>query len=181
MTDRGAAGDARTARPAHRRAWWSTTAPTMPAGSRKRMRHRLQDAVQEAIAFVPGTRSSRSAPAAPTPVFTPSARSSTSIPLPCARRAPGCWAQIPNCRPPSRCSGPARCAPDFHARHSALRRIYRYYILNRSARSALQRAAQRVDPPRRSMPRPCTLRRRHCSASMIFQPSVRSSANRRPA
>jgi tRNA pseudouridine38-40 synthase len=27
----------------------------------------------------------------------------------------------------------------FHARHAALRRIYRYYILNRSARSALQR------------------------------------------
>jgi tRNA pseudouridine38-40 synthase len=28
---------------------------------------------------------------------------------------------------------------DFHARHGAIRRIYRYYILNRSARSALQR------------------------------------------
>lgn len=28
-------------------------------------------------------------------------------------------------------------APDFHARHTALRRIYRYHILNRSARSAL--------------------------------------------
>jgi len=27
----------------------------------------------------------------------------------------------------------------FHARHTAVRRIYRYYILNRSARSALQR------------------------------------------
>jgi tRNA pseudouridine38-40 synthase len=27
----------------------------------------------------------------------------------------------------------------FHARHAAVRRIYRYYILNRSARSALQR------------------------------------------
>jgi tRNA pseudouridine38-40 synthase len=27
----------------------------------------------------------------------------------------------------------------FHARHSALRRVYRYYILNRSARSALER------------------------------------------
>jgi len=32
--------------------------------------------------------------------------------------------------------------PGFHARHTALRRIYRYYILNRSARSALKR--QRV-------------------------------------
>ncbi len=30
-------------------------------------------------------------------------------------------------------------APGFHARHTALRRIYRYYILNRSARSALKR------------------------------------------
>ncbi len=28
----------------------------------------------------------------------------------------------------------------FHARHAALRRLYRYYILNRSARSALQRS-----------------------------------------
>jgi tRNA pseudouridine38-40 synthase len=27
----------------------------------------------------------------------------------------------------------------FHARHSSLRRVYRYYILNRSARSALER------------------------------------------
>jgi tRNA pseudouridine38-40 synthase len=30
-------------------------------------------------------------------------------------------------------------APGFHARHAAIRRIYRYIILNRSARSALQR------------------------------------------
>jgi tRNA pseudouridine38-40 synthase len=30
-------------------------------------------------------------------------------------------------------------APDFHARHKAERRSYRYYILNRSARSPLQR------------------------------------------
>jgi tRNA pseudouridine38-40 synthase len=30
-------------------------------------------------------------------------------------------------------------APEFHARHEAVRRIYRYYILNSSARSALQR------------------------------------------
>ncbi len=30
-------------------------------------------------------------------------------------------------------------AAGFHARHSALRRVYRYYILNRSARSALER------------------------------------------
>jgi tRNA pseudouridine38-40 synthase len=31
-------------------------------------------------------------------------------------------------------------APEFHARHKALRRVYRYAILNRSARPALQRA-----------------------------------------
>ncbi len=31
-------------------------------------------------------------------------------------------------------------SPDFHARHAARRRVYRYYILNRSARSALQRS-----------------------------------------
>jgi tRNA pseudouridine38-40 synthase len=33
----------------------------------------------------------------------------------------------------------AEVAGDFHARHSAVRRTYRYYILNSSARSALQR------------------------------------------
>lgn len=31
-------------------------------------------------------------------------------------------------------------SPGFHARHAAIRRIYRYCILNRSARSGLQRA-----------------------------------------
>lgn len=30
-------------------------------------------------------------------------------------------------------------SPEFHARHEAVRRVYRYYILNSSARSALQR------------------------------------------
>jgi tRNA pseudouridine38-40 synthase len=33
----------------------------------------------------------------------------------------------------------AEVSPEFHARHEALRRIYRYHILNSSARSALQR------------------------------------------
>ena len=48
---------------------------------------------------------------------------------PSARREPGCWAPIPGWHPASRCNGPARLPPGFHARHRATRRIYRYAIL----------------------------------------------------
>jgi hypothetical protein len=66
----------------------------------------------------------------------------------------------------------------FHARHTAIRRTYRYCILNRSARSALQRRA-RLDPPPLDAA-PCMPPRRCCSASMISRRSARSSASRRP-
>jgi len=83
-------------------------------------------------------RSPQSAPGAPMRASTPSARSSTSTPRLHVRRALGFSVRIPGCRRPSRCSG-GEVAADFHARHSAVRRTYRYYILNSSARSALQR------------------------------------------
>ena len=104
----------------------------------------------------PATRSSRSAPAAPTPAFMPSARSSTSTPLPCARRAPGCLGANTRLPPAIALQWAGEVTPGFHARHTALRRVYRYYILNCSARSALHRDARRVDSTGRSMPRRCT-------------------------
>ena len=56
-----------------------------------------------------------------------------------ARRTPRAWVLGANTRLPSDISlqWAGEVAPDFHARHTALRRIYRYHILNRSARSAL--------------------------------------------
>ena len=56
-----------------------------------------------------------------------------------ARRTPRAWVLGANTRLPPDISlqWAGEVAPDFHARHTALRRIYRYHILNRSARSAL--------------------------------------------
>src|SRR5271156_2739856 len=56
-----------------------------------------------------------------------------------ARRTPRAWVLGANPRLPPDISlqWAGEVAPDFHARHTALRRIYRYHILNRSARSAL--------------------------------------------
>jgi tRNA pseudouridine38-40 synthase len=56
-----------------------------------------------------------------------------------ARRTARAWVLGANTRLPPDISlqWAGEVAPDFHARHTALRRIYRYHILNRSARSAL--------------------------------------------
>jgi tRNA pseudouridine38-40 synthase len=56
-----------------------------------------------------------------------------------ARRTPRAWVLGANTRLPPDISlqWAGEVAGDFHARHTALRRIYRYHILNRSARSAL--------------------------------------------
>jgi tRNA pseudouridine38-40 synthase len=58
-----------------------------------------------------------------------------------AVRTPRAWVLGSNTKlPPSIAVQWAGEVPiGFHARHAAVRRIYRYYILNRSARSALQR------------------------------------------
>lgn len=58
-----------------------------------------------------------------------------------AARTPRAWVLGANTRlPPSiALQWAGEVAPDFHARHTAIRRIYRYCILNSSARSALQR------------------------------------------
>jgi tRNA pseudouridine38-40 synthase len=58
-----------------------------------------------------------------------------------AQRTPRAWVLGANTRlPPSiALQWAGEVASEFHARHSAVRRTYRYYILNSSARSALQR------------------------------------------
>ena len=58
-----------------------------------------------------------------------------------SQRTPRAWVLGTNTRlPPAIALHWANeVAPDFHARHRAERRVYRYYILNRSARSPLQR------------------------------------------
>ncbi len=58
-----------------------------------------------------------------------------------AERTARAWVLGSNTRlPPSvALNWASAVADDFHARHRALRRSYRYYILNRSARSPLQR------------------------------------------
>ncbi|HTV97051.1 MAG TPA: tRNA pseudouridine(38-40) synthase TruA [Steroidobacteraceae bacterium] len=58
-----------------------------------------------------------------------------------ARRTPRAWVLGANTRLPPAIAfkWAGEVAADFHARHSALRRIYRYLILNSSARSALRR------------------------------------------
>ncbi len=100
----------------------------------------LQDAVEDALAFVAG------APVAAICAGRTDAgrarrtvRSSTSTPA--AMRTPRAWVLGANTRLPPAIAlqWAGEVAPGFHARHTALRRIYRYYILNRSARSALHR------------------------------------------
>lgn len=58
-----------------------------------------------------------------------------------AIRTPRAWVLGANTRLPAAIAlqWAAEVNGGFHSRHAALRRIYRYYILNRSARSALRR------------------------------------------
>ena len=58
-----------------------------------------------------------------------------------AERTPRAWVLGANTQlpPDIALQWAGEVAPGFHARHAALRRTYRYCILNRSARSALQR------------------------------------------
>jgi tRNA pseudouridine38-40 synthase len=99
----------------------------------------LQDAVQDAIAFVAGE-----------PIVAICAgRTDAGVHAigqvihfdTSAVRTPRAWVLGTNTRLPPAIAlqWAAEVTPGFHARHSAQRRVYRYYILNRSARSALQR------------------------------------------
>jgi tRNA pseudouridine38-40 synthase len=99
----------------------------------------LQDAVQEAVGFVAGH-----------PVVTICAgRTDAGVHATgqvihfdtVAVRTPRAWVLGVNTKLPPAIAlqWAGEVAAGFHARHAAIRRIYRYIILNRSARSALQR------------------------------------------
>jgi tRNA pseudouridine38-40 synthase len=100
----------------------------------------VQDAVQDAIAFVAGHpivaicagRTDAGVHATGQVVHFDTA----------AERTPRAWVLGANTKLPPAIAlqWAGEVAPRFHARHSALRRIYRYYILNCSARPALHRA-----------------------------------------
>ena len=59
-----------------------------------------------------------------------------------AQRTPRAWVLGANTKlsPSIALQWAGEVSPEFHARHKASRRVYRYAILNRSARSGLQRA-----------------------------------------
>jgi len=99
----------------------------------------LQDAVQDAVGFVAGH-----------PVVTICAgRTDAGVHATgqvihfdtVAVRTPRAWVLGVNTKLPPAIAlqWAGEVAAGFHARHAAIRRIYRYIILNRSARSALQR------------------------------------------
>jgi tRNA pseudouridine38-40 synthase len=99
----------------------------------------LQDAVQDAVGFVAGH-----------PVVTICAgRTDAGVHATgqvihfdtVAVRTPRAWVLGVNTKLPPAIAlqWAGEVAAGFHARHAAIRRIYRYVILNRSARSALQR------------------------------------------
>ena len=99
----------------------------------------LQDAVQDAVGFVAGH-----------PVVTICAgRTDAGVHATgqvihfdtVAVRTPRAWVLGVNTKLPPAIAlqWAGEVAASFHARHAAIRRIYRYIILNRSARSALQR------------------------------------------
>ena len=100
----------------------------------------IQDAVQAAISFVAGHpvvaicagRTDRGVHAAGQVIHFDTE----------ALRTPRAWVLGANTRlePNIALQWAGEVPMGFHARHTALRRIYRYCILNRSARSALQRA-----------------------------------------
>ncbi len=118
----------------------SMTAPTTPAGSRRRTPSRFKTRSKPRYPSSPVIRWWQSARGAPTPVFTHSGKSFISIRRRSVRPGRGSWARIRGSRPAIALQWAGEVSMGFHARHKASRRIYRYVILNRSARSALQRA-----------------------------------------
>jgi tRNA pseudouridine38-40 synthase len=99
----------------------------------------LQDAVEEALGFVAGARVTAIC-AGRTDAGVHAVGQVIHFDTEAARTARA-WILGTNTRLPSTIAlqWAGEVAADFHARHSAVRRTYRYYILNSSARSALQR------------------------------------------
>ena len=99
----------------------------------------LQEAVEEALAFVAGARVTVTC-AGRTDAGVHAAGQVIHFDTG-AERTARAWVLGSNTRLPSTIAlkWAGEVAADFHARHTALRRVYRYYVLNSSARSALDR------------------------------------------
>jgi tRNA pseudouridine38-40 synthase len=99
----------------------------------------LQDEVEAAIGFVAGSSVSVTC-AGRTDAGVHALGQVVHFDTP-ALRSPRAWVLGANTRLPPAIAlqWAGEVAPDFHARHSALKRVYRYLILNSSARSALRR------------------------------------------
>jgi tRNA pseudouridine38-40 synthase len=99
----------------------------------------LQDAVEQALAFVAGA-AVRATCAGRTDAGVHAVGQVIHFDTEAAR-TPRAWILGANTRLPPTIAlqWAGEVASEFHARHSAVRRTYRYYILNSSARSALQR------------------------------------------
>ena len=119
----------------------------MPAGSRRRIRASIQDAVKTALSFVAGHRWWRSARAAPTAAFTRSDRSSISTPSAVRTPRAWVWARTPGLPPSIALQWAGEVSRGFTRATRRCGASTATDILNRSARSALQRARTRVDSP----------------------------------
>jgi len=110
------------------------------------MRWGLQDAVEEALAFVAGARVSAICADAPTPEYMPSAQV-IHFDTEAARTARA-WilGTTPACRRPSRCNGRERLLRTFMPGNSAVRRTYRYLHPELECALRVAAAAQRLDP-----------------------------------
>ena len=154
------------------------TAPTTPAGSRKCTRRRFKTPCKSALSFVAGQ-----------PVVAICAgRTDSGVHAlgqvihfdTQALRTPRAWVLGANTKlPPSiALQWAGEVTQGFHARHRARRRIYRYLIFNRSARSALQRTrAAWIHRPLDAAAMHAPLKR--SSANTIFRRFAPWSANRR--
>ncbi len=100
----------------------------------------IQDAVQRALAFVAGHAISAVC-AGRTDAGVHAVGQVVHFDT-IAARSPRAWVLGANTKLPPTIAvqWAAETRPEFHARHTAIRRTYRYCIMNRSARSALQRA-----------------------------------------
>jgi tRNA pseudouridine38-40 synthase len=122
----------------------------------------LQDAVEAALAFVAGARVSAIC-AGRTDAGVHAVGQVIHFDTEAARTARA-WILGTNTRLPSTIAlqWAGEVAADFHARHSAVRRTYRYYILNSSARSALQRLRSAW------IPRALDADAMHCAAQALI-------------
>ena len=143
------------ARHAASRPWWSTTAREYAGWQSQAHAASLQDAVETRDWHSsPARPSPRSAPGAPMPAFTRSAKSSTSTPRRAHARAPGCSDRTPAAaRDRAAVGGRGRPGISCAAHRSAPRLSVLHFELERAPGAAQACAAPGF--PVRSTPRRC--------------------------